>query len=123
MPRPFSKYHGTGNDFLLIDDRERSFPTSPAQIRQLCHRRYGVGADGLILLQPSVVADFRMRIFNCDGLEAKMCGNGLRCLMHFLRRGGEARRQLSIETAGGLYPCHFEGERVVVDMGDRKSVV
>src|SRR5690348_3087395 len=82
----FAKYEGIGNDFILIDDRSLQFPTQDApKIERLCHRKFGIGADGLILLQPATSpADFRMRIFNSDGGEAESCGNGLRCLICFL---------------------------------------
>lgn len=79
----FSKYEGAGNDFILIDDRSFSFDTSLAA--SLCDRKKGIGADGLILLQPDSGADVRMRIFNSDGSEAESCGNGLRCLAQFAR--------------------------------------
>lgn len=77
----FSKYEGAGNDFILIDDRSLSFDISLAA--SLCDRKKGIGADGLILLQPAAAADLRMRIFNSDGSEAESCGNGLRCLVSF----------------------------------------
>lgn len=75
----FSKYHGAGNDFILIDDQEETFPVDRVYIAQLCHRRFGIGADGLILYQ----SGSRARIFNADGSEVALCVNGLRCLTHF----------------------------------------
>src|SRR3970040_2061338 len=93
----FAKYHGSGNDFLIFDDWEKTFPSSDQQyIQLLCERQKGIGADGLLLLPPSRKADFRMRIFNSDGLEAKMCGNGLRCLVDFAHRQGRAHRTVEI---------------------------
>lgn len=95
----FFKYHGRGNDFLLIDDREKSFPINQEYVSHLCHRRLGVGADGLILIQSSVNADYRMRIFNSDGREAKSCGNGLLCLLTFLKNYDFfLKDSISIET-------------------------
>ena len=82
---PFVKYHNLGNDFILIDDREKSFPLSKKIIQKLCNLHLGIGADGLILLQTSVASDFRMRIFNSDGSEAESCGNGLACLSLFIQ--------------------------------------
>jgi diaminopimelate epimerase len=76
----FTKMHGLGNDFVVIDDREKKLRRIPALSKKLCNRRFGIGADQLILLSHSKTADFRMRIFNADGSEVEMCGNGIRCL-------------------------------------------
>lgn len=113
----FSKYEGTGNDFILIDDRARVFPIHPETISKLCHRHYGIGTDGLILLQPSIKGDFSMRIFNQDGSEAEMCGNGLRCLVQFLVDLGEKKRKFSIETQKKIYSCEIKNGSIYVDMG------
>lgn len=84
----FAKYHGSGNDFILIESIEVSLPFfTPEKIRQLCHRRYGVGGDGIIFLEPSEKADVRMHIFNADGSKASMCGNALRCTAKHLGLG------------------------------------
>lgn len=114
----FAKYHGAGNDFILIDDRNKTFPVDDTVwIAKLCQHRFGIGADGLILLHPSEKADYAMRIFNCDGKEAEMCGNGLRCLAHFIRRLGDPRLMLRIEAGPQMTFCSFDGENVTVDMG------
>lgn len=82
----FSKYHGSGNDFILIDDRKKTFPIE--KVTELCHRRFGIGADGVILWQDSETYDAKMRIFNSDGKEAGSCGNGLCCLLQFIQDQG-----------------------------------
>ncbi|MDX9846586.1 MAG: diaminopimelate epimerase [Tenuifilaceae bacterium] len=88
MTLHFSKYHGAGNDFVIIDNRELAFNPSPQQVAALCHRQFGIGADGLMLLEADGEFDFRMRYFNSDGPEATMCGNGGRCLVMFARKLG-----------------------------------
>jgi len=84
----FSKYEGLGNDFILIDDRERETPSlTPEQSEKLCNRNFGIGGDGVIfaLKPPSAEYDFTMRIYNSDGSEPEMCGNGIRCFAQFLK--------------------------------------
>jgi len=121
MKIPFSKYQGTGNDFILIDDREGQFPNQNAEfIRSLCDRRFGIGADGLILLQRSSSADFKMRIFNSDGGEPGMCGNGLRCLIHFLKRLKIDKETCHIEVTGRIYFCRFQDEKIKICLGSPK---
>ena len=101
----FTKLQGAGNDFILLeaDDTERDWPQLA---RAVCERHFGIGGDGLLVLMPSKVADFRMRIFNADGSEAEACGNGLRCLVRYiLERGLAADKDTSditIETISGV---------------------
>ncbi|MBY0529943.1 MAG: diaminopimelate epimerase [Rhabdochlamydiaceae bacterium] len=114
----FAKYHGLGNDFILIDDREEVVPLDqPGWICRLCDRRLGIGADGVILLQLSELARFRMRIFNADGSEPAMCGNGIRCLVHFIRQLGIPDESLAIETASGVLSCRWENGKIAVRLG------
>ncbi len=122
----FSKYQGLGNDFLLLDgrslgDSEDAFGLTQERVRRLCDRRFGVGGDGVILaLPPREGGELRMRIFNADGTEPEMCGNGIRCLARFLADsdGDIAPRQWEVETlAGRIVPALAEDGRIRVDMG------
>ncbi len=117
----FSKYHGTGNDFILVDGIK--YPEEPSwwhreTIKKLCDRHFGVGADGLIVLLPSQDCDYRMKYFNSDGNEAEMCGNGLRCLALFIRdQGYSVGDPMTIQTLAGEVAVELlAGERVRVGM-------
>jgi diaminopimelate epimerase len=122
---PFWKMHGTGNDFVLAESA-RADADWPALARRICHRHFGVGADGLILVLPSEHADFRMRIFNADGSEAEMCGNGVRCFAKYCFDRGLIDRgegTMTIETIPGVLTAETEMDaggpvsRVRVAMG------
>ena len=105
MKLRFRKYHGLGNDFLLISDADDRLlaELSAARIRALCDRHTGVGADGILVRQASTKADHRMILFNADGSAAEISGNGLRCFVLFLRDSGfDVSRELTIETGGGI---------------------
>ena len=82
----FTKMHGLGNDFIIVDGRAAQLHNPAETARRLCRRRFSVGADGLVLLFPSNEADIEMRIFNADGSEAEMCGNALRCVVATWRK-------------------------------------
>jgi diaminopimelate epimerase len=84
----FSKYHGAGNDFIIVDNRNNLFPKNTNVIKQLCNRNFGIGADGLMLLESSSDSDFYMRYYNSDGKESTMCGNGGRCITLFAKQIG-----------------------------------
>lgn len=126
----FVKMHGLGNDFVFIDHfhkqtiEEQSEGDYPELARQVCHRQFGVGGDGLIVVLPSQVADARMRIFNLDGTEPEMCGNGIRCFARYIFDKGYVRKNpLTVETLAGILSLQltFEGEKVTgvrVDMGE-----
>lgn len=103
MKIEFSKYHGTGNDFIIVDDRNAGFPVSVDKISHLCHRRFGVGADGLILLQTHQEYDFRMRYFNADGNESTMCGNGGRCITAFAHSLGIFDKDTVFQAVDGKH--------------------
>ncbi len=111
---PFYKMHGGGNDFVLIDHRERFIPEAeqPALARRLCHRQLGVGADGLILIEASRAANFRWRFYNADGSEPEMCGNGGRCAARFAALLGIAPEKMSFETVSGVIQAEVRGRRV-----------
>ena len=122
----FSKYQGLGNDFLMLDGRgasstDASYGLTSERIQRLCDRRFGVGADGVILaLPPRQGGELRMRIFNADGTEPEMCGNGMRCLARFLADsdGDLPGRQWQIETlAGRIVPELLQDGSIRVDMG------
>jgi diaminopimelate epimerase len=111
MKRHFLKMHGLGNDFAIFDAREAPLAMDADRARALADRHTGIGCDQLILIEPSDVADVRMRIWNSDGGEVGACGNAARCVALLL--GGEA----TIETAGGLLAATANGEAATVDMG------
>lgn len=110
---------GAGNDFVVADNRDGHFRAEPSFIARLCDRRFGVGADGLLLVEPSKTADFFMRYYNADGSEAEMCGNGARCIARFFSdRCGAARRELKFETRAGLIEAVVTGDRVRVKLSE-----
>lgn len=124
----FTKMHGLGNDFIFLD---QFLPNSdfdeldyPALAKKLCHRQFGIGGDGLILVLPSQVADVRMRIINSDGSEPEMCGNGIRCLARYVyERGYVHKNPLQVETLAGVLTIKLDlaGDKVEgiqVDMGE-----
>ena len=121
----FSKYQGLGNDFLMVDGRgcrgDASLGLTPERIQRLCDRRFGIGADGVILALPAQGdGELRMRIFNADGTEPEMCGNGIRCLARFLADsdGDQPGRSWQIETLAGRIVPELQPEGTIqVDMG------
>jgi diaminopimelate epimerase len=120
----FTKMQGAGNDYIYVNCFQETVPPQLAALaRQMSDRHFGIGADGLILIEPSDVADARMRMFNADGSEAEMCGNGIRCLAKYVYDYGICRRDnLKIETGAGTLSLDLQtdGDRVVrvcVDMG------
>lgn len=122
MELEFTKYHGLGNDFILIDNRATNEPViTPEQAIQLCDRHFGIGADGVIFALPGQDGtDYTMRIYNSDGSEPEMCGNGIRCLAHFLSylEGADAKTEYRLHTLAGVMILKLSSDgRVTVDMG------
>jgi diaminopimelate epimerase len=121
----FTKMQGVGNDYVYVDCFTEPMPADPSQLACLISdRHFGVGGDGLILIRPSDVADARMQMFNADGSESEMCGNGIRCVAKYVFDHGIARkRRLAIETGRGVLSLDVElsndrVSRVTVDMGE-----
>ncbi len=125
----FTKMHGAGNDYVYVNCFTEMLPQPAAELAVLMSdRHFGVGSDGLILIEPSSLADARMRMFNADGSESGMCGNGIRCVAKYVYDHGICRRnRLSIETGNGVLqltlqidPNHDLVQSVTVDMGEPK---
>jgi diaminopimelate epimerase len=117
----FSKYHGTGNDFILLDDRDEKIHLSVQQIERLCDRRFGIGADGLILLRNLAGYDFKMIYYNSDGKEGSMCGNGGRCITAFaksLNRIGDGANFSAIDGDHQSVITNFSPMTIKLKMGD-----
>ena len=114
----FEKWQGCGNDFVLID-RLNGGSIDGIDVKTLCDRHFGVGADGVILSLPSTIADVRMQMFNPDGSEAEMCGNGIRCFAKFLLEHRLVDKKIiPIETGAGVLSVELVGDNVKVDMGE-----
>jgi len=117
----FTKMHGLGNDFVVLDGIRQTVDLTPGQLRRLADRRQGVGCDQILVVEKATRddADFRYRIFNADGGEVEQCGNGARCFVKFVRdQGYTDARRLRVETAGGIIaPELVDGGEVIVDMG------
>lgn len=119
MKIKFTKMEGLGNDFVVIDGTEKKVELSPEVIAKLCDRRFGIGADGVLIVEPSKNADFKMRVFNADGGEVEMCGNGARCIANFLRhRGKVPGESVTLETLSGIIEGGFTGDDVRVCLGE-----
>jgi diaminopimelate epimerase len=117
MNIPFWKMQGASNDFILVDDRDETFPAHDrAWLAGIAHRRTGVGSEGIILIQPSDKADFRMRFYNPDGSEVEMCGNGARCVARLANELGAAGAAMRIDTVAGLLRADVNGETVRLAM-------
>ncbi|MHC1714686.1 MAG: diaminopimelate epimerase [Acidaminococcaceae bacterium] len=120
----FSKMHGCGNDYVYVNCMEKELPNPNAISEYVSHRQFGIGSDGLICIMPSQVADFRMRMFNADASEGKMCGNGTRCIAKYVYDNGLTdKTTITLETLGGIKTIDMtvvDGKvtEAVVDMGE-----
>ena len=128
MKLKFSKIQGTGNDFIVINNLSGAFERFcgdlPVEetVKLLCSRRTGVGADGLILIEDSTVANFRWRFFNSDGSTAEMCGNGMRCVARFAFEEGLAPERMRVETGAGIVEAEVKGRNVKVKLTPPKDM-
>ena len=117
----FIKMEALGNDCIVIDALRSRFQESPRFVRKLCHRQFGIGADQLLVLSKSRKADFKMRVFNADGSEAEMCGNGIRCVARYIREMKyTAKREMMIETLAGIRLVRVTSKNVQVNLGAPK---
>lgn len=124
MTLNFTKMNGAGNDFVMLDNRDLSISLSQSQIEQLCDRHRGIGADGLLCVEPATEGgDFKMRYYNADGGEAEMCGNGARCFGRFVNRLHEDKLEhIKFETQAGMISAEFEGDQVRINMSAPHSL-
>lgn len=115
----FYKYHGTGNDFVILDNRKAQYQLTRKQVSCLCDRHFGIGADGLMLLNTLPGYDFEMKYYNCDGRESSMCGNGGRCLVKFAADMGIRKSTYRFMAIDGVHEASLEGGgRVALKMND-----
>lgn len=118
----FYKYQGTGNDFIIFDDRAQTFHLTKEQIAHLCHRRFGIGADGLMLLQEADGYDFAMVYYNSDGTVGTMCGNGGRCLVRFAADMGIVKTVANFIAVDGPHEAFIDPEKISLKMQDVEHV-
>ncbi|WP_299528447.1 diaminopimelate epimerase [uncultured Lutibacter sp.] len=119
----FYKYQGAGNDFIMINNRNNTFPKNDIKlISKLCDRRFGIGADGLILLESSDKSDFTMVYFNADGNVSTMCGNGGRCIVAFAKQLSIVKNETTFDAVDGFHFASIKNDIVNLQMGDVDTV-
>ncbi len=123
MELPFHKYQGTGNDFIVVDNRQLNFPKNDTNLlERLCDRRFGIGADGILLLENDKSADFKMVYFNSDGKPGSMCGNGGRCLVAFAKSLGLIGETTSFLASDGIHQARVANDLVALSMSDVRDI-
>jgi len=123
MNLQFFKYQGTGNDFILVDNRNNEITLTPDQILKLCERKFGIGADGLMFLQEKSGYDFEMKYFNADGREGSMCGNGGRCMIKFVYHLGIHREMYKFLAVDGAHEAEIDIDGIVsLKMKDVRTI-
>jgi diaminopimelate epimerase len=123
MTMTFYKYQGTGNDFIIVDNRlQRIDKNNTKRIAELCDRRFGIGADGFILLENDTSSDFKMVYYNSDGNQSTMCGNGGRCIVAFAKFLGITENETEFSAIDGLHKAKIKDEIVHLHMQDVETV-
>lgn len=119
----FTKMVASGNDFIVIDNRAGMIEVTPSWVRRICQRKLGVGADGVVVVELSKVASFKMRIINSDGTEAEMCGNGSRCIAKFAQITKIANSEMKFETLAGIIDAKILNHRVKIRLTDPINLI
>lgn len=123
MKLTFFKYQGTGNDFVMVDNRQNEFPKNNTKLVSfLCDRKFGIGADGLILLDSDEMTDFKMSYYNSDGNEASMCGNGGRCLVAFAKYLDIIGNETTFNAVDGVHKATIENDLICLQMQDVSEI-